>query len=167
MQHITAAELRAEGRGWPHVAEATGYSVNTVSDYPQIDGFRDLVEHFREQRRSDHIREHWLHGTVEALDAQRQTIEDLREERRRLVRLVQEEGGGDAWGKLLALSKELAKIVDKYLDEIGFKRSEGERRKLQAQEAETGKPGDRVNVDGASAPNIYIPDNGRVEADDD
>ena len=169
-QHITAARHRAQGRTWPDIAETVGYAVSTVRDYKQIAGFEDLVDHFRQALRSEEVEEHWRTGALEALDGMRDEINSGRRARRKLENAV---AAGEveldyAQSAIDALTGDIVRASKEYLRALGFTASERERRKLQAQREETGEAGDRVHVDGEGlAPTVYIPDNGRVDAEDD
>lgn len=147
-QHVTAAECRARGWGWPDIAEETGYALSTVQDYTQIDGFNDLVEHFRQERRSEQLREHWRDGAVDALAALRGEVNSKRRARQRVEEMVV--NGVISLemvpGMINALTGDIIRASREYLRALGFTAAERERRKLQAQEEETGEAGDRLRL---------------------
>lgn len=138
-QHLTAAELRAEGQGWPKVAETTGYALSTVQDYSQIAGFDRLVEHYRQERRSDRLAEHWHHGALEALDAMRGEVTSLQRARAKVEELVAEGHlePNQAESAIEALTGDIVRASKEYLRALGFTAAERQRRKLEAEERAT------------------------------
>jgi len=146
---VTAAELRAQGKGWQDIADATGYALSTVQDYTQIPGFADLVDHFRQEYRSERLDEHWNHGVLETLEAQRDAIEGLKERANTLAGRIEERTAGpEEVQEFCALTDQITKAADKYLKALGFTKAQRVRRKLQAQKDVTGEHGERVNIHG-------------------
>lgn len=146
-QHITAARLRAEGRGWADIAEVTGYARSTVKNYTTIDGFGELVEHFQEQLFQARIDKHWRHGSPEALDILR---DEMNAKRKEMARLEQKAAAGaidpDEAGAAIGLSRAIVKACDKYLEATGFKKYQQTRGKMQAEKEEFGEAGERVRI---------------------
>jgi len=139
--------MRAECKKWSDIAEKLGHAPRTVRGYKQIPGFDALVDHFREELRSERLEEHWHQGVTDALDAQREAIEGLKGRADRLrARLESGEAHAEEAAAYEDVLEKLARVSDSYLINLGFRKGEKERRKLQAQEEETGEPGDRVNV---------------------
>ncbi|MFB6351803.1 MAG: hypothetical protein ABEK29_08470 [Bradymonadaceae bacterium] len=127
--------MRAEGQGWPDIAEAVGYSHSTVRDYTTIPGFADLVEHFREQRRSDRVEEHWRQGAVEALDSLRAEVNSKTAQ---LDELRERVADGDIDAReastiIDSLSGEVVRASKEYLRALGHTKAEQQRRKLEAE----------------------------------
>mgnify|MGYP006283834473 CR=1 FL=1 len=135
-QHLTAAELRAEGKSWKKVADVTGYALSTAQSYGQIPGFDDLVEHFRQQHRSDRLAEHWHHGALEALDAMRGEVTSLQRARAKVEELVAEGHLElkEAESAIEALTGDIVRASKEYLRALGFTAAERQRRKLEAEE---------------------------------
>ncbi|MFB6374591.1 MAG: hypothetical protein ABEN55_16050 [Bradymonadaceae bacterium] len=146
-QHVTAAQMRARGQGWPEVADETGYAHSTVRDYTTIPGFSDLVDHFREKLRSERLEEHWHEGVGEALEVQRQAIEGLKARVETLRgQIVAGEADEDDVAEFCALTDQIQRVTDKYLSNLGFAKSQKVKRKLEAQEDVHGEPGERLNI---------------------
>jgi len=147
-QHVTAAEMRARGRSWPDVAEATGHAVSTVQKYKQIDGFDALVDHLQQKLRSERLDAHWQHGAPEGLDALRESLQALVEKRDRV--LDQIDGGQPSPEQLSTLTtivEQIRRTAHTYLQDLGAAKAQKVRAKLEAEKDVTGEYGEQHQID--------------------
>lgn len=69
--HRTAAQMRASGHAWPVIGEALHRKRNTVERYATLEGFRELVEHYRREQFKQREREVLSAGQTAIADLQR------------------------------------------------------------------------------------------------
>jgi hypothetical protein len=119
-----AAQLRAQGRGWPDVAETIGLSVETVKGYPsKYPPFEELVDYYADQIWRAELDELVPESQLKAIEVMSEVLED---------------DDADP-ADLVAAARTILKST-------GFEKGAKTREKLKAQEAVTGEPGDRVNL---------------------
>ena len=73
--HLTAAEMRAQGYPWAQIARDIGRKEGTARKYACLDGWADLVEHYRREQFAERERAMMMHGqgALEDLELVRHT----------------------------------------------------------------------------------------------
>lgn len=119
-----AAQMRAQGREWPDIADALGRATRTVEGYPsKYPPFQELVDYYADQIWREELDELVPEAQLNAIEVMSDILED---------------DEADPSDQVAA-----ARTV---LKSTGFEKGAKTREKLKAQEEVTGEPGDRVNL---------------------
>lgn len=145
---LIVARERALGADWPTAADAADLSPKTVRNYPgRYPGWDDLVEHYRQRAFDERLDEHWVEGSLEALDALRS---EFQEAAGQLQAMEQRAADGELEPEeaeeAMSLSRAVVYAATKYLEATGRKKYQQTVAKLRAQEEVTGKAGDQLKV---------------------
>lgn len=159
-QMETAAHLRAQGKGWQHIAKQLDLKISTVRNYPSVyppfetkdDRNPGLVEYYRERLLDARFKEHWGGGEIKALEAVRKQFDDRSAQAERVADRLDDGDYADdeerqrLQGKLSTLSRAVVQAAREYNNMTGRTAYRTEQGKLKAQEDITGEPGERVNL---------------------
>ena len=159
-QMLAVAQLRALGKSWPDCAASVGLKAATIRQYPcRYPGWGALEEHYRKQAFDDGVKEHFMAGSVEALDALRQEFRSAAADLKRLEERA-EDGELDPSEAAAAvdLSRAVAYAADKYLKAIGFQRYRHRLAEMQAEEEVQGQVGQTVHVSGVATASELVDD---------
>lgn len=151
---LAVAQLRAMGKQWPDAADKVGLTPKTVRQYPsRYPGWDALVEHYRERAFDEGVREHFLGGSIEALDALRHEVRDAAKNLRDMERRAADgELDPEEASTAVDLSRAVAYAADKYLKAMGFHRYRERIAEMRAEEEIQGKHGQTVHLEGGDNP---------------
>lgn len=144
---LIVAQQRALGKNWEQSAEAASLKSGTVRNYPsRYPGWDALVEHYRQQAFSEGVRDHFLSGSVEALDALRHEVRDAAQKLREMEQRADDgELDPDEASAAVDLSRAVAYAADKYLSALGFKKYRERVAELRAEMEVQGKTGQTLH----------------------
>ena len=119
-----AAQLRAQGRKWPDIADQLGLTTKTVENYPsKYPPFEALIDYYADQIWRAELDELVPESQLKAVRVMAEILDDDEADHSDVV----------------AAARTILKST-------GFEKGAKTREKLKAQEEVTGEPGDRLRV---------------------